>query len=427
MKTAELIEQRAGLVAKMRTAHEADKPEDFAAAEAELRAHDAKIERAKALDELDKTGAAVPLTGGPAGKIEVRAFASGAAAIPEGFAGEIWHTRDGNPLPALAPADKLASFLPTTESRAAELGIGGFLRALHAGPQSDLERRVLAEGAIGTGGAFVPTPIAAGIIDLLRAKSVTIQAGARTVPMTSQTLKIARQTADPVGGWRAENAAIAESDPTFDQVTLAAKAWAVRFNVSRELLEDGQNTDAAIRNILAGHAAVGLDQAVLVGTGAGNQPLGIRGQSGIQSVSMGTNGATLANWTPMLDAVRQLELANAGAIGAMVMSPRTTRQINGFVDTTNQWLQAPPRLASVPTYASTSIPVNETQGTSTDCTSIFLGDFTEVMIGLRTDLQITMLAERYAELGQVGFVAWMRADVALARPAAIARILGIRP
>jgi HK97 family phage major capsid protein len=111
----------------------------------------------------------------------------------------------------------------------------------------------------------------------------------------------------------------------------------------------------------------------------------------------------------------------------MVMSPRTTRQINGFVDTTNQWLQAPPRLASVPTYASTSIPVNETQGTSTDCTSIFLGDFTEVMIGLRTDLQITMLAERYAELGQVGFVAWMRADVALARPAAIARILGIRP
>ena len=34
---------------------------------------------------------------------------------------------------------------------------------------------------------------------------------------------------------------------------------------------------------------------------------------------------------------------------------------------------------------------------------------------------------RYADSGQVGFCLWMRADVAVARPAALARIQGIIP
>jgi HK97 family phage major capsid protein len=73
------------------------------------------------------------------------------------------------------------------------------------------------------------------------------------------------------------------------------------------------------------------------------------------------------------------------------------------------------------------MPINETQGTSNNASSIILGDFAQVMIGLRTDLQIQVLQERFAEVGQIGFIAWMRADVALARPAALARIAGIIP
>ena len=90
-------------------------------------------------------------------------------------------------------------------------------------------------------------------------------------------------------------------------------------------------------------------------------------------------------------------------------------------------MMPPPRLANVPVLTSTSVPVNETQGTANNASSIFLGDFSEVLIGLRTDLQITVLQERFAELGQIGFIAWLRADVALARPAAIARIAGVTP
>jgi len=37
-----------------------------------------------------------------------------------------------------------------------------------------------------------------------------------------------------------------------------------------------------------------------------------------------------------------------------------------------------------------------------------------------------VLNERFAEFGQVGFVGWLRADVQVARPAALAKIVGIK-
>lgn len=429
MLTDEQKKARAEIVARMKAADEANDGEAFAAANADLVAFDDKIKRSAEMDAADRRAAGFMLeTRTTPAAIECRAFANVRSPVPAQFGGTLWRTPEGAAVPALAPSDNLADFLPASESRASELGLGGFLRILNGGARTELERRVLAEGTIGAGGAIVPTPIAAGVLDVMRARTVSIQAGARTVPMDSQTLKMARQTTDIAGAWRAENAAITESDPVFDQVTLTAKTWAVYFKVSRELLEDGQNTDAAIRAILAGAAAVGLDQAVLVGSGASNQPLGIRGQSGIQAVSMGTNGAALTNWTQPLNAVQALETANAGVVSAMVMAPRTARGIYGFVDSTGQPLMPPPRIANVPLLVSTSVPINEVQGSSgAVASSIFMGDFAEVMIGLRTDLQIQVLQERFAEIGQIGFIAWMRADVALARPGAIARIAGIIP
>lgn len=425
----ELMTQRAAILEKMRAADAADDSQAFAAAEAELAAVDQKIGRLQAIEKADRAAAGIVIERRDAAPpaMECRAFANVRSPLPANFAGALWRTPDGFAVPALAPTDRLADFLPADETRAAELGLAGFLRVLTNGAQTELERRVLAGGAIGTGGAIVPTPIAAGVLDLLRAKAVTIQAGARTVPMDTATLKIARQTSDPTFTWRAENAAITESDPVFDQVTLAAKTCAVYFKVSRELLEDGQNTDQALRNIIAGAGAVALDRAVLVGAGSGAEPLGIRGQTGIGAVSMGTNGGQLTNWTAPLNAVQALEAANAGKITAMIMAPRTSRTIYGFTDTTGQPLMPPKPLEDVPLLPTTSVPINETQGTANNASSIFMGDFAEVLIGLRTSLTIQVLQERFAEVGQVGFVGWMRADVALARPGALARIAGITP
>lgn len=380
--------------------------------------------RAAYLADLDRRSAARPAAQPVR---EVRAFDGHTSELRADFDGAIWRDREGRHVPVLAKRHRLADLAPPADSAAAELGVGGYLRALALGPNSELERRVLGQGTIGAGGALVPAPLAAQLIDLLRARSVAVQAGAQTVPMTAQTLAVARITGQPVAAWRAENAAITESDPTFDRVTFTARSLAVRFNVSRELLEDGQNTAESATAILAGAMATALDAAVLVGSGTPPTPQGIRGTTGIQSVEMGANGAAFANWSKVLDLVQLLEAANAGDVTAMIAAPRTARAIYGLTDTTNQPLQPPPRLANIPLLVTSAMPVNETQGSSNAASTILAGNFAEVMIGLRTALQVSVLDQRYAELGQVGMVAWLRADVQLARPAAMGRLIGIIP
>ena len=398
----------------------------FAALETEAAALNTREERQARLDDMARREAGQHVAGGTPSETRATVRFNGREqSAPAAFDGSILTAQDGSRVPVLEQRHSLAAFAPA-EQRGG-LSFGGFLRALYLGPQTDVERRAMAEASIGSGGAMVPTLLAAEVIDLLRAKSVAFRAGARTLPMDSQTLRFARVIADPAGSWRAENSPIAEDQPAFDTVTLQAKSWALLTRVSRELLEDGQNTDATLRNVFASTAALALDRAILFGSGAANEPLGIANTPGVQTVSMGANGAKLTGYAPILDAVASLESLNAGTVSAMIANPRTARAVNGFTDTTGQPLMLPPRLASVPLLTTTSASVTETQGTATNASSIILGDFGSVFVGLRTSLQVSVLNERFADTGQVGFVSWLRADVLLSHPAAMARVAGIVP
>lgn len=366
-----------------------------------------------------------PLNGAPANDgIEYRVFADVKSQTDS--KPEAWRTPEGDRVPVLGIEQRIGDYLPADDSAASEVGLNGFLRALVNGPRNDVERRALAEGAVASGGALLPTPLATEVIDSARTKNVAFQAGARTVPMTAKTLRMAKIISDPVPAWRAENANIVESDPVFGELTMTAKTLAVRFNVSRELLEDAPNLDAQLRTVMGVAFARGLDAAIFYGTGADNQPLGIANTPGITTVSTGANGAVVTGYGAFLDAILALETANEGKITAAVLAPRTSRTLAGLVDTTGQPIVAPKLVSDIPILSTTGIPINETQGTSTNASSSFIGDFNQVLVGIRTQLQITVLQERFAEVGQVGFVGWLRADVAIARPAAIARITGLR-
>ena len=217
-------------------------------------------------------------------------------------------------------------------------------------------------------------------------------------------------------------------------MTLTARSWALIVVVSRELLEDGQNVDVQLRDQFARAGALALDQAVLGGNGVPPTPLGIANSPGIATLLMGPNGAnfgtysgTGGSYVALLDATLALDNNNAGTITGMILAPRTARYMAGLVDGMGQPMRMPDRLAAIPQLVSTSMSVAEVQGTSSNASSILLGDFSQVFVGMRTALQVSVLSERYADKGQVGFVIWMRADVVCARPAAICRIQGIIP
>lgn len=308
----------------------------------------------------------------------------------------------------------------------ARLELGDLMRAMVTGTDSAEIRNVLAEGTDSAGGYTVPTILVEKFIDRMRAASVCVTAGAKTILLDTQATSIARLETDPAPAWRAENAAIAESDPTFGTVALTARSLAVMVKISRELLEDSINVGEILTNSLANALALELDRVALLGSGTAPEPRGIFNTSGILSQSQGTNGAALTGFGPLVTAWGALAAENC-APNAMVMAPRTRTTLGGLLATDNQPLNAPPIIAGIPMMVTSQMPITQTQGSATNASSIILGDFTRLLIGVRTGLRIELLKERYAENLQYAFVAHLRADIAVEQPKAFLKLIGVIP
>lgn len=311
-----------------------------------------------------------------------------------------------------------------------DLSLGAMLRGWLTSRWDGAEReqRALLEGTQAGGGVLVPTPLSASIIDRARNVSRCFQAGARVVPMDSQTLKVPRIAGSPSPAWRAENATIAEGDLTFDSITFTAKSLALIVRASRELIEDGRDVDNTVRNDLAAQVATELDRVMLRGTGTAPEPRGVRNTSGVTITAFGgANGAAPTNYDHLLDAVQVLRGGNYEATG-FITAPRSENSLSKLKEaTTNAYLRPPAELENIPRYSTNQIPVNLTTGTSNDTTEIYAGDWSHLWLGMRTELVLGTLVERYADVGQIAFLVWLRADVQLSQPGAFNVITGVRP
>jgi len=77
------------------------------------------------------------------------------------------------------------------------LSLQRYLRGMATGHWDGADHeRALAEATVGAGGALVPSPLSARVIDLAGNATRVFQAGAITVPMSSQTLAMARLTGE---------------------------------------------------------------------------------------------------------------------------------------------------------------------------------------------------------------------------------------
>ena len=338
---------------------------------------------------------------------------------------ETWRdTKTGREVRVLGrEASVAALYEPHTDG----LTLGHCLRAMLTKPANDAERRALAEGTDSAGGFTVPAPLLARFIDKLRAQTVVFRAGARTVPMDSETLSIAKVASDPTTVWHAENAQESDSDPTFTRVQFTAHTLLSIVRASRELIADSANAEAALEAAFAGALGVELDRAALFGAGSGDEPQGVSGASGVNSVSMGTDGGAPSGYGEILSLYQAILEDNASAPNAAIMAPRTLIQYDGLTATDGQPLMRPSLLRDMPFLNTTSVPVDQTQGTSNDASTLLLGDWSRMMVGIRSELRIELLRERYADSYQFGFLAHLRADVQLEHGEAFGELVGITP
>jgi len=289
---------------------------------------------------------------------------------------------------------------------------------------ADLERRAMSEGVLAGGGYAVPTPLSTRIIDRARNAARVLQAGAVTVPMDSATMKIARVAGDQTAAWHTENAAIAASDMTLEAVTLTARTLTSLVVASRELIEDAQGVEVALEQAFAAQLALSLDLAALYGSGTAPEPRGVKNTTGVITQSQGTNGATVTNYDPIVDAIGTL-WDNNEAPNGIIYAPRTARTMAKLKDTTNQPLVPPDVVKELPRFQTNQVPINLTQGSATTATDAFVADWTQLLVGVRHGFTIEVLKERYADNYQLGFLAHLRADVVVARPKAFVVVTGI--
>ncbi|MFD9909409.1 phage major capsid protein [Streptomyces sp. NPDC059063] len=290
---------------------------------------------------------------------------------------------------------------------------------------ADAERKALSEGTLSAGGYLVPTPLASNVIDLARNQMRVAQAGATFVPMTAQTLKIARLTGEGTPGWRNENAAITAADMTFDSVTFTARSLNRLVTMSVELFEDSDpSASNVIANSFAQQIALEMDRVALRGSGTSPEPRGVLNTAGVTSTSHGANGAAITNYDFHLDAVGAVRNNNFEP-SYHIQAPRTNTSLSKLKEaTTNAYLQPPTSM--LPMLPTKQVPVNLTVGTSTDCSEIYTADWSQLGIGIRTEFRIEFLRERYADNGQVAFLAWLRGDIQVFQPSAFVVDVGVR-
>lgn len=343
-------------------------------------------------------------------------------------------TRVGAASPVLVGDQRMAGWLeqrggyPYAGERGVErLSLGRLVRVLATGNRaglSDLEQRVLAEGSGPAGGFTVPEIVATRFIDRVRDALVVQRAGAQIVPMTSDTVHMAR-LAQPglvlstspsspavnalVSGWKAENDPIAEADLVLERVTLNAKTLPILVRMSVELSEDSVNIDQIIETELSRSMALELDRAALVGGGspAGVEPTGIANQASVQTAPLGLGSPP--DWDFLIDAAGMLWTQNFDPNAVIYNTPLAITLAKVKDTISGQPLARPAVLDGMRAFR-----------TSAAGSLAFVGDFSQLLIGMRTSfrLETTRVGAGAFENLQIVVRAYLRADVALAHPEA---------
>jgi len=298
--------------------------------------------------------------------------------------------------------------------------------------------RVMGTETDSAGGNLVPTEAMSDLIEKLDAKAVVLRAGARLMPgFTESPVLWPKITGGATAYWVEENAAITPSDMAFGQLRLEPKRLAALSKLSQRLVRMAvPAADAVIEADFARRLALALDLAVLQGTGADAQPLGIQLTSGIGTYALGTNGDYLS-YKHVVGMFGVAEDDNAdvgdGAPVGIITHPSAIRILQlqqvdsgqSAGDRAGAHVYPPilsrARLAEVTGMswgATTQLPTNLTKGSNSVLTRAFFANWSECMIAqwFGMTMDSTTTAGDAFEKSQLWLKLEMEVDVGLRHP-----------
>jgi HK97 family phage major capsid protein len=227
-----------------------------------------------------------------------------------------------------------------------------------------------------------------------------ISMGVGTLPGLVGDVAIPRRSGNSTGYWLAnETTAITQSESTFDQISLSPKNYGVLSKYSRQtLLQATPGIEELVRRDLVNTVNIGVDLAILNGSGSSGQPTGIMQTSGIGSVAGGTNGAaiTLENLIKLEEEVL-VDNAGGNSMGyitnAKVLSALKQLRAGGSAAGNGSFLwntdlsgigrgATPGVVNGYAVGVTNQVPSNLTKGsTSGECSAVVFGDYSQALVG----------------------------------------------
>jgi HK97 family phage major capsid protein len=283
-------------------------------------------------------------------------------------------------------------------------------------PVSALTRALtVGTGGGSTGGKTVATNLLSDrFIDLLRNRSIVINAGATVLAGLEGNIAIPRQTSSATAYWVAESGAPTESQAAFDQVPLSPKTIAAYTDFSRKMiLQSSLDISQFVASDLAAAIGLGIDLAAIAGTGLNNQPTGILNTSGVHELTL--SGA-VPTWANMISMHTLVSDANAAS------GPQAYAMAPGMVAKLSQTLKiagvdsgyilegdrSKPTIGGMPVHVSNQLPAP-----SASAHSMIFGNWSDLIIGQWGVLDLNVDPYTHATSGGVRIVAMQDVDIAV--------------
>lgn len=309
-----------------------------------------------------------------------------------------------------------------------------------------MERTVMEEGVAGYGQEWVNPTYSKDLIQIIREKSALIDKVNTGWDFgQSNTLTIPIESSEASAVWVGEDVAFTETEWTTDQYTIAAEKVGAYVRLTNEFLEDSAiGVEAYVKDSFASKIARTVDSAIMFGTGVSPVPYGITALTGgaiatgdatqvVLSADAG-NGAT-PDADDMQDILTAVE-NEGGVFRGWVMAPRTWGTVRKLQDGSGQYIVTVDyskgvegSLLGYDVTRSRLIPINETKGTSTDCSYIFGGDFQTIHFAKRNVLEIKVFdqLETAVKQDETWIRAKLRCGIGYSHPETLVFVDGVRP
>lgn len=254
------------------------------------------------------------------------------------------------------------------------------------------QKKTLNAGTPSDGGFTVPLAFSGEYIDALVANTLIDKLNIRRVPLIHGNLSIPRMDTTSSVSWVGETSTGGVTQPVFGEVNMRAKKLKAITAISNTLLnESGVNLEGWIAEDLMRKTKIALDDAMINGSGSQYQPLGLKNNANIQTLS----ASALALTTPN-DMVALLQQANVRLENVhWLLNPIGESWIRNKAFTSGPfaWSDEMARTGKLRGFDFHSSSTIGYDGSGTPTADFWVGDFAEMMFGIARDITIEISKE----------------------------------